>query len=576
MKPTLAGHVLTAYAVTGIYATLLAAAIIPPLLGFDPFTYHYAKKRTPPRFWQNPVFRRTNLIMTYVWAGIFALCTVLSLYPSVWTRAFVPIALIACFGLPFNARFPDYYLRRLGLPSLAEQSISGDSGIAAGGNRPSGMPGVVTADREARGTPAAAPSGPAWERAQGTTLRVLALNGSPRTEGQSKTSLLLDHLTKGMREAGADVRVVELRRKNIKYCLGCYTCWTKTPGVCVIRDDMTEELYPWWREADIVVYAFPLYHFTMNAQTKTFVERTLPSLQPFFHHENGRTRHPFRHRHPRTVILSVAGFPEISVFDQLSQWARHIFGGVEGTLIAEIYRPLSEALGVPLVREKASRILLAAEQAGREIVEGGGVGEETLRAVTQPFTDDDAFLRIADAMWRTCIDEGITPREFDARGLIPRPDSIPAFLKIMSLGFNARKAGAMTAVIQFNFSGTVAGGCHLIVQDGALKATEGEAARASTSAPEIFDDPRSKELLDRLRENFNLVIIDSPPIPALPDCLAISSRVDGVVLVVEAETTRWPIVEKVKQRIIKNRGNVLGIVLNKRHYYIPEWIYRRL
>jgi protein-tyrosine kinase len=98
----------------------------------------------------------------------------------------------------------------------------------------------------------------------------------------------------------------------------------------------------------------------------------------------------------------------------------------------------------------------------------------------------------------------------------------------------------------------------------------------STSAPEIFDNPGIDELWKRLKEGFDLIVIDSPPITVLPDCLAISSRVDGVILIVEAETTRWPIVEKVKQKILKNRGNILGVVLNKRQYYIPEWIYRRL
>jgi capsular exopolysaccharide synthesis family protein len=101
-------------------------------------------------------------------------------------------------------------------------------------------------------------------------------------------------------------------------------------------------------------------------------------------------------------------------------------------------------------------------------------------------------------------------------------------------------------------------------------------ATGSTSAPEVFDNPLMGELWERLRHDFDLVVIDTPPITVLPDCLAISSRVDGIILVVEAEGTRWPIVEMVKQLIRKNNGNILGMVLNKRQYYIPEWIYKRL
>ena len=116
------------YAVTGIYACLFAAAFFPPLLGLDPFTYHYGKKSTPQDLWGNPIFIRVNRIMTQVWSAIFAACLLLSLYPSVITRAFIPLGLILGFGLPFNLRFPDRYLKKMGLPSLAEQKR-----LAAGG-----------------------------------------------------------------------------------------------------------------------------------------------------------------------------------------------------------------------------------------------------------------------------------------------------------------------------------------------------------------------------------------------------------------------------------------------------------
>ncbi len=119
--PNTAGPFLSRYAVTGIYTCLFTAAFFPPLLGLPPFTYHYAKKSTPRDLWENPIFIRINRIMTYVWSGIFAACLLLSLSPSVFTRALIPLTLILGMGMPFNFRFPDYYLRKIGLPSLAEQ-----------------------------------------------------------------------------------------------------------------------------------------------------------------------------------------------------------------------------------------------------------------------------------------------------------------------------------------------------------------------------------------------------------------------------------------------------------------------
>ena len=70
-------------------------------------------------------------------------------------------------------------------------------------------------------------------------MKVLALNSSPRGGGQSKTEMMLTPLVEGMRDAGAEVEVANLREKKIKNCIGCFTCWTKTPGECVHKDDIT-------------------------------------------------------------------------------------------------------------------------------------------------------------------------------------------------------------------------------------------------------------------------------------------------------------------------------------------------
>ncbi len=122
--PDLTAAGLEAYAVSGVYASLFSAAFFPPLLGLDPFTVHYAKRRAPREVWSDPVFARINSLMSRVWAGLFATAFVFSLYPSVITRLLVPAFLMLAFGMPFNAWFPDHYLKRLGLPSLAEQARS--------------------------------------------------------------------------------------------------------------------------------------------------------------------------------------------------------------------------------------------------------------------------------------------------------------------------------------------------------------------------------------------------------------------------------------------------------------------
>jgi multimeric flavodoxin WrbA/putative sterol carrier protein len=308
-------------------------------------------------------------------------------------------------------------------------------------------------------------------------MNILALNSSPRSGGESKTEIMLNSLVNGMREAGAEVEVVALREKKIKNCAGCFSCWTKTPGTCIHKDDMTRDLFPKWLEADLVVYASPLYHFGVNAAMKNFIERTLPILEPFFLQNNGRTYHPLRNKHPKVAFLSVAGFPDEAVFDQLSSWANFIYGGYHPdgkSLIAEIYRPMAEALTIPYFKEIAAQILDATHRAGRELVTSDEITGDTMAQVNQPMMENPVeFLENGNLMWKTCIAEGITPREFGEKGFIPRPDSISSYIEMMKLGFDPGSANGLKATIQFNFSGENQGSCFLSIDDGSLQGQQG-------------------------------------------------------------------------------------------------------
>jgi Mrp family chromosome partitioning ATPase len=91
-----------------------------------------------------------------------------------------------------------------------------------------------------------------------------------------------------------------------------------------------------------------------------------------------------------------------------------------------------------------------------------------------------------------------------------------------------------------------------------------------------FYSPQIDSFWENLRTQFDLVLIDSPSFETSPDGIAIARRVDGVVIVLEAEKTRWPVVERLKEQILSNGGNLLGIVFNKRRRYIPEFLYKRM
>jgi len=322
-------------------------------------------------------------------------------------------------------------------------------------------------------------------------MKVLSLNSSPRDNEQSKTAIMLSALVDGMRAAGAEVDEVSLSNKKIKPCAGCFSCWTKTPENCIHKDDMSRELFPRWLESDLVIYASPLYHYTVNSEMKAFIERTLPALEPFFISAESRTYHPQRSQVPKVVMLSVAGFPENSVFDQLSSWANFIFGRNsvhENALVAEIYRPMAAALTIPYFQEKAADVLEATRQAGREIVTSLTVAEETMAQIKQSMVEDPAaFSELTNLMWQTCISEGITPKQFEEKGLVPRADSIHSYITMMKLAFKAGSADGLDAEIQFNFSGENEGSCFLKIKDGNIAGRQGDAAQPNLTVSTPFE-----------------------------------------------------------------------------------------
>ena len=96
-------------------------------------------------------------------------------------------------------------------------------------------------------------------------MMILGFQGSPRKKGN--TNYLLSAFMDEAETLGAQTRIVEVAKKNIVPCIGCGYCEKK--GYCITQDDdMTNEIYPLLREADVVVLATPIYFYNVPAQLK--------------------------------------------------------------------------------------------------------------------------------------------------------------------------------------------------------------------------------------------------------------------------------------------------------------------
>jgi putative sterol carrier protein len=235
---------------------------------------------------------------------------------------------------------------------------------------------------------------------------------------------------------------------------------------------MTNELLPELVVSDLVVYATPLYYRTMNAVMHVFRERMLPISLPFSERRDGNRVFSMRHRLPPTVWLSVCALPEQSEFNVLSDFL-HRTRHPDLSIVAEIYRTSSEALRHPAFKKTLDDILEATKQAGHELVRSMKVSPVTLGRITQPLMDPESLGIIGNLTCKTCVAEKVTLKEFFAKGMTPRPDSIEAFMAYSVLGLNAEAVGDKRVVLQFRFSGEVEACCYFIFERGGIKVAAG-------------------------------------------------------------------------------------------------------
>ena len=234
-------------------------------------------------------------------------------------------------------------------------------------------------------------------------MNILTINGSPKGE-RSNTWRLTSAFLRGIaaREESAcgqtlAVETLIVAKLNIKPCLGCFSCWSKTPGTCCLHDDMQAiiEKILW---ADVIIWSFPLYYFGLPGPLKNLIDRQLPMSLPFMSVEAQNGGHPSRYdmSDKRTVVISTCGFYTakgnysgvIDLFDRLCGK-----GGYTALFCGQ-----GELFRVKELAERTDEYLSHVEKAGEEFVDGGITGE-TRAKLDQDLFPRDAFEAMADASW---------------------------------------------------------------------------------------------------------------------------------------------------------------------------------
>ncbi len=111
-----------------------------------------------------------------------------------------------------------------------------------------------------------------------------------------------------------EVTQIQLRTLNIKDCIGCYDCWLKTPGKCVIRDDM-ETILRAYVQSDKVVLATPVLIGFVSPLVKRVSDRSLPLIHPYLKLEGDRMKHVSRYEKLAEQIIIVDTLEDIEAIE---------------------------------------------------------------------------------------------------------------------------------------------------------------------------------------------------------------------------------------------------------------------
>jgi multimeric flavodoxin WrbA len=137
-------------------------------------------------------------------------------------------------------------------------------------------------------------------------MKITILNGNP-----DASNVVFDDYLKKLSDALLSDRnettIFTLRDMDLKYCRGCFGCWVKTPGECVVKDD-TRKIRRQYINSDLALFASPVVMGFTSALLKRAHERFIPLIHPYFELVDGEMHHLSRYdKYPLMALLLEKG-----------------------------------------------------------------------------------------------------------------------------------------------------------------------------------------------------------------------------------------------------------------------------
>lgn len=222
-------------------------------------------------------------------------------------------------------------------------------------------------------------------------MNAIIINGSARgTKGI--TNRLLTSFANGLNNSNCIVHSYNLNELNIDHCKSCFHCMHSNPGICSVKDDMTN-IYEHLKKSDLLVIGTPLYTDTMSSRMKIFFDRCIAAMQPFIHEDShGRFRHSFTWKMPEHFILiSTSGFPETENFKTLELTVKAQAYNFGSEFKASLCVPGS--LGLQMEISLLEHHLDLIYHAGSEFGNQKTISQELLNQINTPILSKEEFYK---------------------------------------------------------------------------------------------------------------------------------------------------------------------------------------
>lgn len=176
---------------------------------------------------------------------------------------------------------------------------------------------------------------------------------------------------------------------KIRPCIGCFGCWQKGDGNCVLQDDQNHILAA-CRAADVIIWSFPLYCYGMPSHLKAVLDRTIPLVKMRMAAVGDAVRHEalVDFSKKKTVVISGCGFPAWEGnFEGLKQQCQVCFGNL--TILCVPETPL---LNAPEAAHLTRPLLEKFRLAGKEFAANGNLCRETAAALEIPMMPKEDYI----------------------------------------------------------------------------------------------------------------------------------------------------------------------------------------